>query len=233
MFEKTKSLHLVSLFKSLLDSVISAYLYVLGIVVFIFAFGIQFDYRTLMFTYTFFILMLILSRILSILISMYKRGIYDKLYLLLKLIFSFVMIMKCYNQLDTVNPIQFVKNDSVYLTTSYFLIVFVMLIVGSKILSKLIKSMFERLYHDHPEMFHLKNITYVYSEISGNLLHELYLYELKGISFFEEAHLDVKRSNDDKVKLEPIINGINVTVKEEPRSEEIVIIKDFETEEKS
>lgn len=232
MFEKTKSLHLVSLLKSLLDSVISVYLYVLGIVVFIFAFGIQFDYKTLMFTYTFFILMLILSRILSILISMYKRGIYNRLYPLLKLIFSFAIIMKFYTQLDTVHPIQFVNNDSVYLTTSYFLVLVVMLIVGSKILSKLIKSMFERLYHDHPEIFHLKNITYVYSEISGNLLHELYLYELKGISLFEEAHLDVKRSNENKIKLEPTLNAIKVMVTDEPQSEEIVITKDFETEEK-
>ena len=227
MFGKTKTLHFVSLFKSLLDSVISVHLYVLGIVTFIFAFGSHFDYRTLLFTYTFFILTLILSRILSILISMYKRGAYHKLYPLLKLVFSFAMIMEVYTRFDKLAPIKFVKSDSVYLTTTYFLVVFGMLLLGSKILSKLITNIFEKLYYDHPEDFHLKNINYVYSEISGSLLNELHSYELKGIDFFDLAHVEFK--NDFQLaKLQPTLIGKKV--EEEPESETIIITKDFEEE---
>ena len=131
MFEKTKSLHLVSLLKSLLDSLVSIFFYVLGIILLIFAFGLYFDYKTLIFGYTFFIVALILSRIVSVLTIMYKHGKYNNLYSLLKSIFSFVLVMKTYTMLsDSVNPFHFVKNESVYLTTSYFLIVMVILIVG-------------------------------------------------------------------------------------------------------
>lgn len=224
MFEKTKSLYLVSLFKSLLDSVISVYLYVLGIVVFIFAFGIQFDYKMLIFGYTFFILALILSRIVSVLTIMYKHGKYNNLYSLLKSIFSFILVMKTYTMLsDSVNPFHFVKNESVYLTTSYFLIVMVILIVGSKILSKLIRSMFEKLYYDHPDDFHLRSITYVYSDISGMLLHELHLYELKGFNFFDNVHMEIKGG------LKAVQSENNV-IDEKSESETIIITKDFEEE---
>lgn len=229
MFGKTKTLHLVSLFKSLLDSVISVYLYVLGTVLMVLAFGLHFDYKMLTFSYTFFILTLILSRISSILIKMYKDGTYNRVYSLVKLTFSFLLIMRLYTSLDNVNPIRFVKTDSVYLTSSYFIVLLIMLLLGSKILSKLITNIFEKLYYDHPEDFHLKNISYVYSEISGNLLHELYSYELKGINFFSLAHVEFK--NDFQLaKLQPTLIGKKV--EEEPESETIIITKDFEEEEK-
>ena len=145
MFGKTKTLHLVSLFKSLLNSVISVYLYILGTVLMVLAFGLHFDYKTLTFSYTFFILTLILSRISSILIKMYKDGTYNSVYSLVKLTFSFLLIMRLYTSLDTVNPIRFVKTDSVYLTSSYFIVLLIMLLLGSKIFSKLITNIFEKL----------------------------------------------------------------------------------------
>lgn len=224
MFEKTKSLHLVSLLKSLLDSLVSIFFYVLGIILLIFAFGLYFDYKTLIFGYTFFILALILSRIVSVLTIMYKHGKYNNLYSLLKSIFSFILVMKTYTMLsDSVNPFHFVKNESVYLTTSYFLIVMVILIVGSKILSKLIKSMFEKLYYDYPNNFHLRSITYVYSDISGMLLHELHLYELKGFNFFDNAHMEVKDCLT-------AVQSENNVLDEKSESETIIITKDFEEE---
>lgn len=226
MFGKTKTLHLVSLFKSLLDSVISVYLYVFGTVLMVLAFGLHFDYKTLTFSYTFFILTLILSRISSILIRMYKEGTYNRVYSLVKLTFSFLLIMRLYTSLDTMNPIRFVTTDSVYLTSSYFIVLLIMLLLGSKILSKLITNVFEKLYHDHPEDFHLKNISYVYSEISGNLLHELHSYELKGINFFSLAHVELKQKSMGKaVEVKPDLI-------EEEESETIIIMKDFEEEEK-
>ena len=95
--------------------------------------------------------------------------------------------------------------------------------------SKLITNIFEKLYYDHPEDFHLKNIRYVYSEISGNLLHELHSYVLKGINFFSLAHVEFK--NDFQLaKLQPTLIGKKV--EEEPESETIIITKDFEEEEK-
>ena len=124
---------------------------------------------------------------------------------------------------DSVNPFRFVKNESVYLTTSYFLIVMVILIVGSKILSKLIKSMFEKLYYDHPNNFHLRSITYVYSDISGMLLHELHLYELKGFNFFDNAHMEVKDCLT-------AVQSENNVLDEKSESETIIITKDFEEE---
>lgn len=224
MFGKTKTLHFVSLFKSLLDSIISVYLYVLGTVLMVLAFGLHFDYKTLTFSYTFFILTLILSRISLILIRIYKDGTYNRVYSLVKLTFSFLLIMRLYTSLDTVNPIRFVKTDSVYLTSSYFIVLLIMLLFGSKILSKLITNIFEKLYYDHPEDFHLKNISYVYSEISGNLLHELHDYELKGINFFDLAYVELKNV-PKAVEVKPVLI-------EDEESEMIIITKDFEEEEK-
>ena len=123
------------------------------------------------------------------------------------------------------NPIRFVKTDSVYLTSSYFIVLLIMLLFGSKILSKLITNIFEKLYYDHPEDFHLKNISYVYSEISGNLLHELHSYELKGINFFSLAHVELKQKS--------LIKAVEVKSDlTDEESETIIITKDFEEDEK-